>query len=109
MRWHNDDVFVADVGEINHDVIERFAAVPLASLIAHLIAIIERCFITVMAVGNEQPLVFDFGLNFPDQCSIRDAPETTIIAVLMLDLDEGLDSFDLAGELAVDRLPPLRY
>ena len=47
------DVVVVDIGAVGHDVVEGFVAAPLAALAAHVIAVAERRFVTMVAVGDQ--------------------------------------------------------
>ena len=104
MRRQDDDVFVVHVGEVGHDVVERLAAAPLGALAAHLVTVIQSRFVAMMAVGDQQGLIFHFLLQPMDQGGIRNAPEAAFAAAVLLDFDEWSRTFDVLRQRAIDRL-----
>ena len=61
-----------------------------------------------MAVGDQQRLVFHFPLNFFDQLAVGDAPETALVAVVLLHFQERCQAFNRHFEPTVHGLLGLR-
>ncbi len=94
----NQHPLVFHVGEIHQDVIEGLLAGVVGMLLAHVVAVIEGCFIPVMPIGDEQGLAVEKFLRLADDLRLDHLPEPVLDAVVVCHLQVGSPLLFLAGK-----------
>jgi len=104
MRRQNHEAFAARVDERHHRIFVWRVWIGETRFCATLVAIVERGFVTVMAVGNDELLVRHRGLNRESFLRIGNDPETMRDAVLIVNFGGGRRSGFGFGENCVRAL-----